>query len=207
MTDATIAGLTSAQGADAAAAAELIYRTDPGVWDYLFRGDRAAFDRFATGLWERPDNNFSHSESVMVRDDDGSAIALEMGYRGGAVEFELRRAMRAAATELLPEADLAALLEQARDIDYLAPYIPDDAYYLHFLSVLPEARGRGLGGELLHRAFERAADLGCDSVHLDVYTTNPAVALYRAHGFRIAVESRFPHKDGLPPHYRMVRPL
>lgn len=207
MDNASIAHLAPAEAADAAAAVDLVYRTDPGVWDYLFRGDRRAFDRFAAGLWERPDNNFSYSESVVARDEAGAAVALEMGYRGGAVELELRRAMLAAAAEFLPEADLSPLLEQARDIDYLAPYIPDAAYYLHFLSVRPDARGQGLGGDLLKHVYERARKLGCDSIHLDVYTTNPAVSLYRAHGFRIAVESRFPDKDGLPPHYRMVKPL
>lgn len=146
MTTATTLPAHSAEAADAAAAAELIYSTDPGVWDYLFRGDRASFDRFAAGLWVLPGNSFSHSESVVVRDDTGTVMAMEMGYRGGDVELELRLAMR--------------------------------------------ARG-----------------LGCDSIHLDVYTTNPAVGLYRAHGFRVAVESRFPEKEGLPPHFRMVKPL
>ncbi len=64
-----------------------------------------------------------------------------------------------------------------------------------------------MGGSLLKNVYERARGLHCVSVHLDVYTTNSAVALYRAHGFRVAVESRFPQKEGLPPHYRMVKPL
>lgn len=119
----------------------------------------------------------------------------------------LRRAMQAAAAELMPETELVPLLEQAEDIDYLAPDIPDDTYYVHFLSGRPDARDRGLGGGLLDNVYRRAADLGCDCVHLDVYTSNTAVALYRAHGFRVAVESRFPDKPGLPPHFRMVKAL
>lgn len=207
MTTATTLPAHPAEAADAAEAAELIYSTDPGVWDYLFRGDRASFDRFAVGLWALPGNSFSHSESVVVRDDTGTVVAMEMGYRGGDVEFELRLAMRAAATAILPEVELVPLLEQAEDIDYLAPYIPPEAYYVHFLSVRPDARDQGLGGRLLENVCQRARGLDCDSIHLDVYTTNSAVALYRAHGFRVAVESRFPDKEGLPAHFRMVKPL
>lgn len=194
-----------AQARDARAAVDLIHQTDPGVWDYLFRNDREAFDRFAIGLWQRPDNNFSFTESVVVRDRD-EPIALEMGYRGDA-ELALRLRMRAEAVAFLPEADIGPLLVQAEDIDYLAPHIPADAYYVHFLSVRPDRQGAGLGRALLDNVRRRAERLGCGEIHLDVYIDNPAVALYRAFGFRVAVESRFPHKPGLPAHYRMVRAL
>ena len=200
MTDPS--AIEPAAAGDARAAADLIHQTDPGVWGYLFRDDRDAFDRFATGLWERPDNNFSFTESVVVR-SKGEPVALEMGYRGD-VELELRQRMRAEAIGFLPEEDVEPLLAQARDIDYLAPQIPADAYYVHFLSVRPDHQGTGLGRLLLDNVRQRAGRLGCGEVHLDVYTDNPAVSLYRAFGFRIAVESRFPHKPGLPAHYRMV---
>lgn len=197
--------IVPAGAGEARAAAALIHQTDPGVWDYLFRADRAAYDRFAMGLWARPGNNFSFTETVVVR-DRGEPVALEMGYRGD-VELALRQRMRAEATAFLPEQDLEPLLIQARDIDYLAPHIPGSAYYVHFLSVRPDRQGSGLGRLLLENVWRRADRLGCDEVHLDVYTDNPAVDLYRAFGFRVAVESRFPHKPGLPAHYRMVRPL
>ncbi len=186
-------------------AASLIFQTDPGVWNYLFRGNRRAFDRFAAGLWARPGNSFSHSEAVTVV-EDGRLLALEIGYRGDR-EPMLRAAMREAVMGFLPRADLEPLLEQAEDIDYLTPYIPDDGYYVHFLSVIPQRQGRGLGRRLLANVLRRAEHLKCSAVHLDVYSANPAVALYAANGFRIAVETRFPRKTGMPPHYRMIREL
>ncbi len=186
-------------------AADLVFQTDPGVWNYLFRADRSAFHRFATGLWIRPGNSFSHSEAVAVV-EGGRLLALEMGYRGDR-EPLLRRAMRDAVMGFMPRADLEPLLDQAEDIDYLTPYIPEDGYYVHFLSVTPQRQGHGLGRRLLANVVRRAERLECSSVHLDVYRDNPAVALYAANGFRIALETRFPRKVGLPPHYRMIREL
>lgn len=186
-------------------AARLIHHTDPGVWHYLFDGERDAYDAFARGLWRLAGNSFSHSETVAVTGSD-TMLALEMGYPGAA-EPALRQAMNRAARDFLPERWARPLLERARDIDYLTPYLPPDCYYIHFLSVQPQARGRGLGRRLLHNSFERAREHGCRSVHLDVYCDNPAVDLYRGFGFRIVVRTAFPGKSGLPDHYRMVRDL
>lgn len=198
--------IVDASASSAGEAASLIYQTDPGVWDYLFEGDRPAYDAFAGGLWVLSGNSFSHSESVVVRDGAGGLAGLEMGYRG-ALEPTLRHAMRDAVVELLPQHQLEALLLQAEDIDYLSPFIPPDAYYLHFLSVQPERRGQGLGGRLLENALARGRQLGCSSIHLDVFADNPAVGLYRAFGFREVVQTGFPRKSGLPAHLRMVRTL
>ncbi len=188
-------------------AASLIYQTDPGVWDYLFDANREACDRFVSGLWQLEANTYAHSEAVVLRDGDDEAICgLELGY-AGASELALRERMEEAVGGFLPERELIALVERAVDIDYLTPHLPAQAYYLHFLSVDPACQGRGLGRVLLENCFRRAADLDCRWVHLDVFTDNPAVGLYRAFGFRIVVETRFPGKEGLPPHYRMVKDL
>lgn len=45
------------------------------------------------------------------------------------------------------------------------------------------------------------------SIHLDVFVENPDVDLYKAFGFRIVIETRFPSKEGQPAHYRMVKNL
>lgn len=51
--------------------------------------------------------------------------------------------------------------------------------------VVPEQRGRGLGGALLREVERIAADRGCDRVRLDSsdYLTE-AIGLYRAAGYR-----------------------
>jgi len=189
----------------ATSAAKLIYATDPAVWDYLFASNREGFDQYASGLWLSPDNNFSHSETVAFY-HQGELAALEMGYKG-ANERVLRRSMNSELTNILDPSVLHTLINMAEDIDYLTAYIPDNAYYLHFLSVSETLRGQGVGKSLLHNAIARAKAMNCNSIHLDVYSDNPAVGLYQSFGFNIVVKTQFPNKAALPPHYRMIRPL
>lgn len=52
------------------------------------------------------------------------------------------------------------------------------------LYVIDEARSRGLGSRLLHRAEEEAARRGCHSAWLDTYDFQ-ARPFYERHGFRV----------------------
>ena len=186
-------------------AAALIYATDPAVWNYLFASNRENFNRYAAGLWSHPRNNFSHTESVVIY-NQGELAALEMGYKGSE-ELALRHSMHNAVASILDASALHSLSRTAEDIDYLTAYIPDNAYYLHFLSVSESLRGQGFGKLLLSSVIDKAEEMNCNAVHLDVYTDNPAVGVYLSFGFRIVVKTDFPNKVGLPPHYRMVREL
>lgn len=184
--------------------AELIYQTDPGVWNYLFPS-KELFNRFANKLWSGTSNNFSASEAVAISSDE-KIIALEMGYRGDQ-ELALRQQMQAELLNIFNENETLALLPTSEHIDYLTAYIPADAYYLHFLSVSNKHQGKGYGAKLITNACDRARQLDCTSMHLDVYTDNPAISLYLANDFKILVETCFPNKANLPPHYRMVKSL
>jgi GNAT superfamily N-acetyltransferase len=56
------------------------------------------------------------------------------------------------------------------------------------VAVRPEARGRGIGTELLQRLLQRA-DKSYEKVSLSVSTSNPAALLYQKLGFRsVAVD-------------------
>lgn len=67
---------------------------------------------------------------------------------------------------------------------------PDDIRVVD-IALLPEASGRGLGGELLRCVLaEAAADGRSVSLHVDL--TNPAQRLYRRLGFRPEGEATFP---------------
>ncbi|MFI9155298.1 GNAT family N-acetyltransferase [Streptomyces sp. NPDC053367] len=59
--------------------------------------------------------------------------------------------------------------------------------WIRSIGVLPEARGRGLGGLLLRQAFAAFAALGRDTVGLGVDTSNATGApqLYRRHGMAV----------------------
>ncbi len=185
-------------------AAELIYQTDPAVWDYLFT-QRTVFNRFVDAAWRSPSNTYAYTEaSLLMRED--TPVGLELGYPGSA-ELDYRKRMLKVTTPALPASVLSSVVAQAQDIDYLTPYIPNDGYYLHFLSVDTRHQGAGYGKQLLMHAVERALQMNCTSMHLDVYVDNPAVGLYLANGFRIVVETNFPEKTGLPRHYRMIKAL
>jgi ribosomal protein S18 acetylase RimI-like enzyme len=57
---------------------------------------------------------------------------------------------------------------------------------LTYIGVHPSARGKGVGGQLIHAFAEAARRAGYTSLVLSVETDNPAaIALYEKHGFII----------------------
>lgn len=57
---------------------------------------------------------------------------------------------------------------------------------LLLLGVLPEARGRGIGGALVDRFVADSGAAGANHLHLEVRDGNPAVQLYHNRQFAIA---------------------
>jgi RimJ/RimL family protein N-acetyltransferase len=52
------------------------------------------------------------------------------------------------------------------------------------MGLLPEFRGKGIGGRLLKDVLDHSKRFGLEKVELNVYTTNlPAIALYKKCGF------------------------
>lgn len=61
---------------------------------------------------------------------------------------------------------------------------PDNAVELTYLGIVPEARGRGFGEEILQYALDRATVEMAYAIHLSIDARNaPALRLYRKHGF------------------------
>ena len=75
--------------------------------------------------------------------------------------------------------------------------VADEAELL-LLAVAPHARRRGIGASLIEDFIEHGRSNGVRRLHLEVRDGNPAVAMYRAFGFRL--EGRRPKyysgKDG-----------
>ncbi|MEW6356573.1 MAG: GNAT family N-acetyltransferase [Planctomycetota bacterium] len=66
-------------------------------------------------------------------------------------------------------------------------------YYIAFLAVYPEFRGRGVGARLLEHAADIASGISCDALSLDVDGHNaPAIRLYEKCGFVITKAGQFP---------------
>jgi GNAT superfamily N-acetyltransferase len=65
----------------------------------------------------------------------------------------------------------------------LSTFVARRLLNLHDLSVIPEYRGRGVGRLLLAAVEEKARELGCCKVTLEVLENNPARQIYEAAGF------------------------
>lgn len=71
----------------------------------------------------------------------------------------------------------------------LARVIAGDGELL-LLAVRPRLRGRGVGAALLRDVIADAVDRRAERLHLEVRSSNPAIALYRRYGFEQVGERR-----------------
>ncbi|MEE1868387.1 GNAT family N-acetyltransferase [Pseudomonas auratipiscis] len=62
------------------------------------------------------------------------------------------------------------------------------ALYIRELHLLEQARGWGIGGEVLEQLAGWAADRRLGQLRLTVFKSNPAQALYRRRGFEVVGE-------------------
>jgi ribosomal protein S18 acetylase RimI-like enzyme len=187
-------------------AAQLMHSTHPGLYEDIYLGDSASEIACCTALWESPDALESH------------AIA-HGAYAGDAlVGFEIGGTMEDVRARDHVDGDLVKTLISAKAFDhyeasfrerwsYAFPRFPEDTYYVGCLAVLPEWHGKGVGGLLLHDAFDRAQARECKDAQLDLYATNPALHFYQAMGMEKLSETTvmaLQHTD-TPTHYRMIR--
>ncbi|MEX0839531.1 MAG: GNAT family N-acetyltransferase [Parvibaculum sp.] len=200
--------LAEAEPAEEETAARLIYDTGSYVFDCLYDRDFATFLKITAALWLREGGAFSHVHAKAAL-HDGRLAGIALGFPQALYEQEFGTGMMAMAEMGSPEL-LAHLPSVAGHIPWLFPEVPDDAWYLLFLSAHPEARGRGIGEKLLVDCFERAQAAGCASLHLDVSAVNPAVRFYERMGLERLAETNVPKiaaSHGVPPHIRMVKHL
>jgi ribosomal protein S18 acetylase RimI-like enzyme len=98
------------------------------------------------------------------RPGDGGVIAEWRGEPAGACWYRL-----------LPSA--------VRGHGFVAGGVPELT-----IAVRPIHRARGLGGELLDRAIERARAAGFEAISLSVESDNPARGMYERRGFELAAD-------------------
>jgi GNAT superfamily N-acetyltransferase len=188
-------------------AAHLIFDTDPALWRCLFLDDRRSALRFYEAEWRADESLFGHGLCTVATLGD-RLMGIELGFGRRHIRALHENTGRAGVECLSPN-----VLEHYREYEgylrYLSPSLPDDVYYLEFLSIAPQARGRGLGRRLLDDAFSRAREEGYTACHLDVSSDNLAVAFYLRMGMDILSESRVVpfEKCRVHSHYRMVKAL
>ncbi len=89
--------------------------------------------------------------------------------------------------------------------DYMAPFhrlksLFSGAWYLDFISVLPEARGQGVATLLIDAAAKRGARAGVGTLCLLMLDTNTAAhRAYQRAGFKIAARETLPQDRPWPP--------
>jgi len=206
--DVAAVALVPADGAHAQLAARLILATDPHVFDFWFDRDRQLAADFFADQWPRPGGVFSHVHASAAS-EGGELLGIELGLDARAQRAQWAHTLPATKQFLSPQA-FAHLLDAFRWMPFLIPPIPEDAYYVQHLAVVPELRGRGVGARLLLHAFEKAMKAGYRSCHLDVVADGPAVRFYRRMGMEVLCETRVPRLEAeydVPPHLRMRKPL
>lgn len=186
---------------------ELVWATGPVSYEYHF-AERATFDAVVAASW-LTDGTLFAAETSWLAISDEALLGIEIGMAGpefrprqhalGTVWQELLESNRVAAE------DIPGILERSEYASWLNPVIDADTYYIHAISVKPQARGKRIGFHLMDRAIQAAKKQGYKKFQLDVLSDNPAVDFYRAMGLELLAETRAPRpmEFGIPTEYRM----
>lgn len=195
--------LAPAPAAEPALAAALIHATDPDVFGYLHEHDEARWRGHLGHQWLAEQGIFSHRLATAAL-HEGRLVGIELGYDRARQQAELVPFVTRAQAWLDP-GGFEALARWFEHGAFLLPPVPEDAYYLQNLAIVPEVRGRGIGERLLAEAVDRARSAGLARLHLDLYAENPARRLYERAGLRTIVETRVPplEAEGIGVHLRM----
>lgn len=157
---------------DAAAAAPLLLAAMQGI-AYQLTGASEESEVLGqlTKLFHIEDNRLSY-QNVLVKEKEGNLAGVLLAYHGSeAVRLDqpilerLRSLNRGSEIRISQEAD-------------------KDEYYIDSLAVSPNARGKGIGQELIQAAEKKAAASGYARIALIVVQENPrARALYERLGY------------------------
>lgn len=187
----------------------LIRDTGPVSYDYQF-GIEGLLARMVAASWTTLDTLFC-AACTTTATGGGELLGIELGFAGPNF-YAYKSGLAGLAPGLIARGEatyeeLVGLTARAAKASYLNAHVPDDVYYLHALSTLPQHRGKGIGKALMQAALERARAAGYRELQLDVLADNPAVGFYQAMGLQILAEIRSPELSrdhGFPSEYRMA---
>ena len=121
--------------------------------------------------------------NALVAEVDGETVGAIIGYDGARLE-ELRKPL------------YELMIEKFGSVRPVEDETSAGEFYLDSLAVLPQWRGRGVGGALLSAARDRAFAAGHERVGLIVDCANPrAEALYNSLGFERVNATTFLEHD------------
>jgi ribosomal protein S18 acetylase RimI-like enzyme len=158
--------------ADAAVLAELVNYAGEGLplylWEKTAGSGETAWD-VGRKRAAREEGSFSYRNAVVI-EHDGRCAGTLIGY--------------AIAAEPEPiGGDMPPMFVPLQELENLAP----STWYVNVLAVLPQARNKKLGSQLLDLADETGRSLGLSGMSVIVSDTNAgARRLYERHGYRVA---------------------
>ena len=172
---------------DDVAAIAAIQHTDPSPSILGLAGSRERGQRLGTVLVEAA--GVTDPERPTVVDELGGRILGFAQYSIGASdEFPITAELAIRVARALgPRVLVLGPRLKARKAVELA--VPPESLYLSELQVGSDARGRGVGGELLDWVEREAAASGAELMSLITDIGNPARRLYERHGFQV-IETR-----------------
>lgn len=158
------------------------------AYDRFVYGDQSVAHEFQSALLAADAGEFSVSCSTVAVDDEGTVL----GFAAHLAAKDVRRCRLRAARQLQRQSLLSAWPEVAKRMSAASSAlfnVDDGDYYLSRIAVIPEARGRGVGGLLMERFLAAARTQSASRAVLDVATENESARLfYAALGFTEAAE-------------------
>ena len=161
----------------------LVHESAQAYFDWLFGGSDAARTHLERWLC-RPSSEVALARVTVLLEREavvGAYIALSGN--------DLLSCRKADSLALLAETERegrAALLDRLGAVGSVFGTVASDQWYLSKLAVVPQARGRRLGGRLMEAYLQSGENAGFRRYRLDVDAANlAAIRLYESHGFRI----------------------
>jgi ribosomal protein S18 acetylase RimI-like enzyme len=180
---------------DAEGAATLLLELPGGLRELV--SDRARAEVLARVVFSARRSVLSY-RFALIAEDLGRVVGMVTRLPGRTWK-RLRVPTGVAMARAVGLAEAPGIVTRGRIQDRLIPAVNADAFYVPALVVLPQRRGQGIGSMLLQRALEEAAELGLESVVLDVGSENRrAIGLYLRSGFHPVSEQRVEAARGLP---------
>jgi ribosomal protein S18 acetylase RimI-like enzyme len=178
------AGMTlrPARPEEGATGGRLIYLSGPRLFDYALDLSLGAGQQLLAEMWPLPAHLFSYQWGH-VAVASGATQGLLVAYPGSAI-LGAGWATARLFGRRFPLLRLASMARRAWPLERLSARVPRRDYFIAHLAVLPEARGQGIGTQLLDLADCLARERGCGRCALDVLEGNErARALYERHGY------------------------
>ncbi len=196
---------------DSRVARELIYFAGQSFFNHTFGfgGNKEKALEFIEYAFRKEVGTFSHKFAGIAQLDD-KVVGLELSYDGKTKKVQ-DKIVEKQIMKYYNFFQLVRLFRRGQHVKRFFMDAPEDVYYFASLAVVPEARKRGIGTQLIKNVFNKKKKLGLKNCILDVSIIKEhAIKLYRNFGFEIIGEYRnlkLEEKYNLEGQYRMSSEL